>query len=150
MVSHDPAMRHIDPPAGATLYPGLPRERLIELYQQCDVFVLPTYRDPLGHVLAEAAACGTPAIARDVGGVHCRIKDGISGRLIPAHLGASAWEAALQELWRDPERLLDMGREARRLAEELFAPERFAEQVKWMVAQLREQARPRGNVSSAN
>jgi hypothetical protein len=149
MVSHDPLLRRIEAPAGVTLYPGLPRSRLVEIFQQSDVFVLPTYREPLGHVLTEAAACGIPAVARDVGGVHCRVSDGVTGRLIPAGAGAAAWEEALRELWKRPERRLEMGRQARAMAEQLFAPTRFAESVAWMLEKLRLHSRSAENATPA-
>jgi glycosyltransferase involved in cell wall biosynthesis len=42
---------------------------LPELYAQCDAFVLPSVREGMGLVLAEALLCGAPVIATNSGGV---------------------------------------------------------------------------------
>lgn len=57
-------------------------DRLMRLcYAAADVFVLPTLADNLPNVLVEAAACGTPSVAFDVGGVGEVIQDGKTGFL---------------------------------------------------------------------
>ena len=50
------------------LGPKTPRE-LASLYQQADLFVLPTSSEALPSVITEAMLCGTPIVATNVGGI---------------------------------------------------------------------------------
>lgn len=48
---------------GLTLYGKVSRERLSEIYSQCDLMVLPTVTDTFGMAFLEAFATGMPALA---------------------------------------------------------------------------------------
>jgi len=50
------------------MVPGLSSAELPEWYRTMDVFVLPSRYENFSNALLEAAACGVPAIASDVGG----------------------------------------------------------------------------------
>lgn len=56
--------------------------KLIELYQSCDVFVLPTQAEAFGIAAVEACAAGLPVLATPVGGLIDIIDDGVNGYLI--------------------------------------------------------------------
>ena len=56
--------------------------RLVALYQQCDVFVLPTEAEAFGIAAIEASATGLPVIATRVGGLPDVVRDGETGFLI--------------------------------------------------------------------
>ncbi len=60
------------------------KDKLIELFQKCDVFLLPTKAEGFGIVFAEAAAYGLPSLAFNVTGVATSVNHGISGHLIEA------------------------------------------------------------------
>jgi glycosyltransferase involved in cell wall biosynthesis len=62
-------------------------EKLTEFYSFADVIVLPSEdaAEGFGMVLLEAAACGTPAVATNVGGIPAAVVDGVTGILIPAN-----------------------------------------------------------------
>ncbi len=47
-----------------------------------DVAVLPSRREALGGVLAEAICAGTPVVATDTGGIPEVVEDGVTGRLV--------------------------------------------------------------------
>lgn len=73
-----------------------------------DLFVLPSYHEGLGIVLAEAAALGVPAITTATGGVTTVIEDGTTGVLCrPGDVDGLA--TAIEALLRDPVRRSAMG-----------------------------------------
>ena len=54
---------------------------LVEYYQNCDLFVMPSLFEPVGFTAIEAMACGRPvAVSANSGIAEC-IKDGVSGFL---------------------------------------------------------------------
>jgi glycosyltransferase involved in cell wall biosynthesis len=55
---------------------------LISLFQQADIFCLPTKGDCLPMVLAEAGAAGLPIISTRVGGIPEIVREGENGYLI--------------------------------------------------------------------
>jgi glycosyltransferase involved in cell wall biosynthesis len=58
-------------------------EDLIKYYNLADVFVFPTFRvEAFGIVIAEAMACGKPAIATKIGGIPSVIDDSKNGFLV--------------------------------------------------------------------
>jgi glycosyltransferase involved in cell wall biosynthesis len=91
----------------------VPDEALVHLYNRADLLVLPSLEEGFGLPAMEAAACGTPVVASNVGPV---------GSL----LGPAAWTfppqdvqalaAGLQRLVSDPSRRRVMGEEGRRRA----------------------------------
>ena len=64
---------------------SLPQEELPYYYNAADVCVVPSYYESFGLVALEAMACGTPVIARRVGGLLNLVRDGYTGYLIPWH-----------------------------------------------------------------
>ena len=76
-------------------------ERIAMLYGAADVFVGPSLMEAFGQVFVEAAACGTPSVAYDTGGVPEALVDGITGRLVRV-VEPSALAAAITELHGDP------------------------------------------------
>jgi glycosyltransferase involved in cell wall biosynthesis len=61
----------------------VPNERVLELMQEADYFVLPTFHDTFGYVALEALAGGTPVIATDTCALPEVVEHGRSGYLIP-------------------------------------------------------------------
>lgn len=54
-------------------------ERMRQLYQACDVLLMPTLMDNLPNTIVEAMACGRPCVAFKVGGIPQMIDDGVNG-----------------------------------------------------------------------
>ena len=87
-------------------------------YRAADLFVFASETETQGLVLAEAAACGLPAVAVDAPGCAEVVHDGDTGLLTKGNAAALA-EAAIG-LLVDPARRAAMARRARRLAEREF------------------------------
>jgi len=87
-------------------------ERLRELYQEADVFVLPSLAEGMPCTILEAMACGLPVIATNVQGNEELIQDGVNGFLVrpsePRELGQ-----ALIKMVNDADRARRMGEQAR-------------------------------------
>ena len=98
---------------------GLPREALPDYYRAADLFLFASETETQGLVLAEAHACGLPAVAVRASGVDEVVVDGETGLLTKAESGEMA-DAAIG-LLLDAERRARMGRAARRLMEARFA-----------------------------
>lgn len=58
-----------------------PYKKMPELYNACDIVVLPSIFEPFGMVLVEAMACGKPIVGSKVGGIKDIIEDGENGFL---------------------------------------------------------------------
>lgn len=71
--------------------------RLALAMSAADVFVLPSRAEPLGVVLLEAMACGTPCVASSVGGIPEIVGEGC-GRLVPPDDPASLADAIAEVL----------------------------------------------------
>ncbi len=97
------------------LEPNAPALR--KLYQQADLFVLPTRADCFGHAAVEAMACGIPVVMTDVGGARDIVVPGETGCLLQS---TDQLQPVLDVLLGSPDRLREMGLAARRRAEALF------------------------------
>ena len=59
-----------------------PHEQLVDYYRAADVCVVPSHTESFGLVALEAAACGTPVVAANVGGLRLLVDDGVTGFLV--------------------------------------------------------------------
>ena len=59
-----------------------PHEKLVNWYRAADVFLMPSRSESFGLVALEAAACGLPVVASEVGGLQTIVENGLSGYLI--------------------------------------------------------------------
>jgi len=97
---------------------SVPHSTLSRYYQQASVFVFPSLIEGLALVLLEAMACGIPIITTANAGGSDIITDGKEGFLIPIR-DVEALQAKLDWCDRHPQELAEMGRAARRKAEQL-------------------------------
>ena len=95
--------------------------RLVPWYQAADLFLFASETETQGLVLAEAAACGLPAVAVTAPGCDEVVRDGESGILTKGD-PASLAEAAIG-LLLDDQRRAAMGARARQIAEREFGIE---------------------------
>jgi phosphatidyl-myo-inositol dimannoside synthase len=98
--------------------------RLVQCYQQCDLFVLPNREvrrdiEGFGIVLLEAQACGKPVIAGASGGTAETMRIPETGLVIPCE-GPEALASVVIELLADPDRRARMGEAGRAWVVEHF------------------------------
>lgn len=104
---------------------SLPQEHLVPYYQAADLFLFASETETQGLVLAEAHACGLPAVAVRASGVEEVVSDGQTGVLTKAETAELA-DAAIG-LLLDTDRRQAMGSAARALAERDFSAVRQVE-----------------------
>ncbi len=75
-------------------------EELADYYRAADVCVVPSRSESFGLVALEAAACGTPVVASDVGGLRIVVDDGRTGLLV-AERDPRAFADAIGRALRD-------------------------------------------------
>jgi 1,2-diacylglycerol 3-alpha-glucosyltransferase len=109
---------------------GVNREALPPFYRAADLFLFASETETQGLVLAEAHACGLPAVAVRASGVEEVVRDGETG-LLTKSLPEDLAEATIA-LLLDDERRDAMARAARQAAESSFSA---ARQVDAVVAQ---------------
>jgi phosphatidyl-myo-inositol dimannoside synthase len=123
-------------------------EKLIECYQQCDLFALPNREvngdfEGFGMVLVEAQACGKPVIAGASGGTRETMRMPETGLIVSCE-GPELLGEAVVELLTDEARCEVMGRAARSWAEKQFDWKSLAKQAARLVGIEMEQERHSG------
>jgi hypothetical protein len=75
----------IEPPPGVVVHRNMQNNspELLRLYQESDLFVLPTLADCFGNASIEAMAVGLPVITSAIGGVPDIVEHGVTGYLLP-------------------------------------------------------------------
>lgn len=83
------------------------------------VFVLPSYREGVPRSAQEAMAMGRPIVTTDVPGCRDTVSNEVNGFLVPVR-DDRALADAMKRFIEQPELIVDMGKESRRLAESRF------------------------------
>ena len=127
--SHEAALKRLaaaSPARSAIRFAGsVAREELPPYYQAADLFLFSSETETQGLVLAEAHACGLPAVAVRASGVDEVVRDGETGLLTKADVEELA-DAAIGLLLDTPRRSA-MALAARALAESDFSAARQVE-----------------------
>ena len=133
IVTRDP----VPPQPGVTVHYGLQPNSplLLRLFEEADIFVLPSLADCLAVVLMEAAAAGLPIITTDVGALREAVHDGSTGLVVrpgqPDDL-----RLALDLLVTNQDRRAAMGRAAHALAVERFDARRNGRRLLNLIAEV--------------
>lgn len=91
-------------------------DKMVELYQQADVFIVASETDGTPCGALEAAACGRPIISNTIGNMPEFIKDGYNGFIVPREV--DKYVQKLLYLKENRDKLIEMGNNARKTVEE--------------------------------
>jgi glycosyltransferase involved in cell wall biosynthesis len=108
--------------------PRIGTRDLVRLFQEADIFVLPSLAEGFGHVYLEALSCGVPIICTDNTGGADIIRHGESGWIIPAGDPAALADCLSWAL--SHRRYLREMREAARAVAEEYSWPRFREGIR--------------------
>jgi len=95
------------------------KDKLVKLYQNATIFVLPSYHEGLPTVLLEAMSCGLPVIVTDVRGNRDLISNGENGIIVPPRAPKKLAEA-IDILLKDNITKSYLGKNARKAIEENY------------------------------
>jgi glycosyltransferase involved in cell wall biosynthesis len=98
-----------------------------DLFQEADIFILPSYYEGLPMSILEAMAFGEPVISTNVGGIPRIVRPGKNGWLVePADLNGLA--KVFQEIKSNPEVLEKYGRKSLEIVKD-YCPEKVKENL---------------------
>jgi glycosyltransferase involved in cell wall biosynthesis len=116
-------------PGRVRFHGSVAKDRVAHLLRSAAVAVMPSRcHDNQPMAVLEAFACGVPVVATNLGGLPELVQSGRYGETVPAE-DPVALAAALTRLLADPASTFELGRAARRHAEQQFSPERHLERL---------------------
>jgi len=120
------------------LHPWMPREELLAKMNSCDVFLFPSLRDGGGAVVVEAMAAGKPTICLDIGGPGMHVTNNCGIKITPhsPEQAVAEMARALERLYSDKKLRLEMGKEARARAEQVYHWDRLGERLREIYEQV--------------
>jgi glycosyltransferase involved in cell wall biosynthesis len=116
------AQREISP-LKSTLHlcPSVPHTLLSRALAGADLLISASRFESYGMAIAEAAAAGIPVLAYQVGEASQWIKNSVNGQLIPVG-DTTSFQAALESLLTEPEKLQKWQRQAQELSRKMSFP----------------------------
>lgn len=106
----------------------IPFEKVLNLLDNSDVVILPSYSEGLPRSLTEATAKGKPIITTDAPGCREVVADGINGFLVPPRDIDSLVDCMIKFIQK-PESVQRMGIESRKRAVEIFDERKILDQT---------------------
>jgi glycosyltransferase involved in cell wall biosynthesis len=116
------------------------KDRLITLYQNATIFILPSYHEGLPTVILEAMACGLPVIATRVRGNQDLVSTGENGILVLPNAPKKLAEA-ISMLLADEELRKKIVKNARKTIEEKYTWDIISDNILKCYSQLLEDTR---------
>jgi len=113
----------------------VPPDKVLEMLQRSDLFVLSSHEEGISNAALEAMACGLPVVTTNAGGMAEAVRDGIDGFVVPVR-DITAMTNRIARLLADPALREQMGRSARARVEAEFSLERQARVFEEMYASV--------------
>jgi len=108
------------------IFTGFVEDKVLkQLYNACDVFVLPSHMEGFGLTLLEAMAAAKPVVASNVGGIPELVKNGVNGILVDNN-SSKGLADAVTFLLENPELARNMGLRNRKYVAQNFSWEKTA------------------------
>jgi glycosyltransferase involved in cell wall biosynthesis len=104
------------------------RDKLIQIYQNATIQVVPSYYEGLPTVLLEAMSCGLPVVATNIGGNNEVISSGLNGFLVPPRRPEEMADSILK-LLADSTLRERIGRAARETIEKRYTWDKIADNI---------------------
>jgi len=104
------------------LVPMMPQEKLRTLYEECDIFVLPSIEEGFGMVLVEAQLCRKPVVGVKSGGIPDIIENGKTGLLAEPEDSASL-ASTIEKILTDEDYAQKLADAGYKSAQEKFSSE---------------------------
>ncbi len=103
-------------------------DKIPSVYADADIIVFPSlWPEPFGRIAIEAMAAGKPVIGSAIGGIKETVKEGTGILVDPGNV--QQLREAIELLLHEPALRKNMGLKGRRIAKELYAEERVADQL---------------------
>ena len=93
-------------------FKDVPHDEIVNFYQSCDIFALPSYQEGLGIVVLEAMSCGLPVVSTKCGGPEWLLQDGENALMVENN-NIDAFASKLLMIVDDMELRLKVGLKAR-------------------------------------
>jgi starch synthase len=132
----------------------VPKEDLIRLYSEAELFCCPSVYEPFGIINLEAMACETPVVATAVGGIKEVVVSEETGVLVPVALKPGTFEpedamdferrfaGAVNRLMGDPMLRKVMAANGRRRVEQHFSWSAIASRTRELYGEVLDRRRP--------
>ncbi len=105
-----------------------PTHDILEKYQECDVFCLPSFREGFPNVVCEAMSCGKPVLCSDIADNAILVHNGENGELFDPSSVDEIYEKLMSFCKKTGEELEKMGKESRKIVLENLSEEKFVQQ----------------------
>ena len=112
------------------------RDKLISIYNDIDIFVIPSFQEGLAIVGLEAMATGSPIITTRCGGPEEYVKPGLNGYII--NFSANELTKKVSEIISDDEKKVSMSYNSRKIVEKNYSYESFTNKIKEAMMKTRQ------------
>lgn len=111
------------------------RDDVAKILPHCKVLLMLSWDESFGRVIIEAMAAEIPVVATNSGGVREIVQDGVTGYLFsPCHPMEIA--ERLVELFQQPDLAKELGDNGKRIVEERFIPQVYAQSIEKIISRV--------------